>query len=196
VGTAQGRGGRPPLRTGGGSITSPRIHIECGLARTLLHGFASELAAPQRKLRQALEDADGLKFTVQKDGSVNYPISKVPLAPGTGTATPGAPVPFLPGQTGTDADPNQRKAEGIAEDIAAAVREANEIDGRYSSALGKLKAPPGLEVTEGMMADAAHDKGAAQQAAGKFVDKNKIPHGRSPAENKKWWDGLRDPCRR
>ncbi len=164
------------------------IHIECGLARTLLDGLASELAAPQRKLKNALDEATTAKFTVHEDGSVTYPVSQVPLAPGTGTATPGTQIPFLPGQAGTD--PNQRKAEGIAEDIAAAIREAHEIDGRYSLALAKLKAPPGLEVTDAMMADAAGDKGATQQAAGKYLDKNKIPHGNSPAENKKWWDSL------
>lgn len=49
------------------------VYTECGLVRTTLNSFAHELRAPQRKLRDALDDAGSLKFTVHEDGSVSYP---------------------------------------------------------------------------------------------------------------------------
>lgn len=49
------------------------IHAECGLVRTALNGFAAEVATPQSRLKQALEDAEGYGFTVHQDGSVSYP---------------------------------------------------------------------------------------------------------------------------
>ncbi|MFD5034396.1 alpha/beta hydrolase [Streptomyces sp. NPDC058405] len=167
------------------------IHTECGLIRTALNGLAAELAAPQRKLRQALEDAENLKFTVNPDGSVEYPVSPIaPLAPGSGTATPGAPIPLLPGRAEGGADVNKGKAEDIAERISAAVRDAAEIDGRYASALRRLKTTGGLQVTDAMLADAAQDTQALQKAAGKYADDSKIPQGKSPADNAAWWNGL------
>ncbi|MCP3822482.1 hypothetical protein NLX86_31670 [Streptomyces sp. A3M-1-3] len=169
------------------------IHTECGLIRTSLNGLAAELAAPQKKLKQALEDAENLKFTVHPDGSLEYPVSpsfvQVP-ASGTGTATPGAAVPLLPGAGEGGADPNKGKAEDIAERIADAIREANEIDGRYAGVLRKLKTTSGLVVDDKMLADAAQDTKNVQQAAGKYADDNKIPKDKSPAENAAWWKGL------
>ncbi|MFJ1748256.1 alpha/beta hydrolase [Streptomyces sp. NPDC088116] len=167
------------------------IHTECGLIRTALNGLAAELAAPQKKLKQALEDAENLKFTVKADGSVEYPHSPVaPLAPGNGTATPGAPIPLLPGKAEGGADANKGKAEDIAERISAALRDAAEIDGRYAGALRRLNTTGGLKVTDAMLADAAADTTALQQAAGKYADGAKIPQGKSPADNAAWWKGL------
>ncbi|MFV0129386.1 alpha/beta hydrolase [Streptomyces sp. HMX112] len=170
------------------------LHTECGLIRTALNGLATELAGPQKKLKQALEDAENLKFTVHADGSVEYPASAatpVPYAPGAkGTATPGAPIPLLPGKAEGGADPNKAKAEDIAERIATAVREAAEIDGRYAGVLGKLKAAPGLKVEAADLADVAQDTKGLQQAAGKYADGDRIPKGKSPAENAQWWNGL------
>lgn len=168
------------------------LHTECGLIRTALDGLATELAAPQKKLKQALEDAENLKFTVQPDGSVKYPTTvavTVPLAPGPGVARPGAPVPFLAGKGEGGGDPNKAKAEEIAEQIAGAVRDANEIDGRYAGVLRRLKSPAGLDVTNEMLVDAAADTKDVQKNA-KFLPESGIPKGKSPADNKKWWDGL------
>ncbi|MFI8517542.1 alpha/beta hydrolase [Streptomyces sp. NPDC085481] len=168
------------------------LHTECGLIRTALNGLAAELAAPQKKLKQALEDAENLKFTVKPDGSVDYPTQSFVLAPGTNTAHDGAPVPYAPGKgegVGS-ADANKGKAEDIAQRIGDAVREANEIDGRYAAALRELKAEPGLTVSDATLADAAKDTKAMQQAAGKYADDDKIPHGKSPKENADWWNGL------
>ncbi|MGA5193627.1 alpha/beta hydrolase [Streptomyces exfoliatus] len=168
------------------------LHTECGLIRTALNGLASELAAPQRKLKQALEDAENLKFTVKPDGSVEYPTDSLVLAPGNNTAEHGAPVPLAPGKgegVGS-ADANKGKAEDIAQRIGDAVREATEIDGRYAAALRRLKADPGLDVSDAALVDAAADTKALQQAAGKYADDDKIPHGKSPKENADWWNGL------
>ncbi|MFF1481093.1 alpha/beta hydrolase [Streptomyces sp. NPDC058301] len=168
------------------------LHTECGLIRTALDGLATELAEPQRKLKQALEDAENLKFTVESDGSVKYPTTvavTVPLAPGPGVARPGAPVPFLAGKGEGGGDPNKAKAEDIAERIAGAVRDAHEIDGRYAGVLRRLKAPAGLDVTNEMLVDAAADTKDVQKNA-KFLPESGIPKGKSPADNKKWWDGL------
>ncbi|GGT69005.1 MULTISPECIES: alpha/beta hydrolase [Streptomyces] len=168
------------------------LHTECGLIRTALNGLASELAAPQKKLKQALEDAENLKFTVKPDGSVEYPTQSSVLVPGTNTAQPGAPIPYKPGAAEGIGSPdaNKGKAEDIAERIGEAVREANEIDGRYAAVLRKLKAPPGLTVDDATLVDAAADTKAMQQAAGKYADDDKIPQGKSPKENADWWNSL------
>ncbi|MGW2299842.1 alpha/beta hydrolase [Streptomyces sp. NPDC001809] len=168
------------------------LHTECGLIRTALNGLAAELAAPQKKVKQALEDAENLKFTVKPDGSVEYPTDSFVLAPGNNTAQHGAPVPLAPGKgegVGSP-DANKGKAEDIAQRIGDAVREAAEIDGRYAAALRRLKAGPGLDVSSADLVDAAADTKALQQAAGKYADDDRIPHGKSPQENADWWNGL------
>lgn len=191
-------------------------HSECGLIRTTLESLAADLETPQRTLRQALEEAETLTFTVNEDGSVTYPppVSKdgtatpvvygpyapgkspvgpsVPFAPGAGggTARAGAPVPYLPGMGEGGGNPNKARAEDIAERIASAVRTAGEIDARYAPVLRKLKAPAGLEVTDAMLVDAAADMRAVRRAVGGFLDKKSIPHGKSPAQNRNWWDSL------
>ncbi|MFE0640590.1 alpha/beta hydrolase [Streptomyces sp. NPDC058877] len=168
------------------------LHTECGLIRTALNGLASELASPQKKLKQALEDAENLKFTVNADGTVTYPIQSSVLLSGSNTAHDGAPVPYLPGKAEGigSADANKGKAEDIAQRIGDAVREANEIDGRYASVLRKLKAGPGLTVSDETLADAARDTKAMQEAAGRYADDDEIPRGKSPKENADWWNGL------
>ncbi|MEU8757611.1 alpha/beta hydrolase [Streptomyces sp. NPDC048659] len=167
------------------------LHTECGLVRTALNGLASEMAAPQKKLKQALEDAENLKFTVQADGSVSYPTKSYVLK-GDQTARDGAPFPYLPGKAEGigSGDENKGKAEDIAQRIGDALREATEIDGRYAAALRQLKAEPGLTVSDETLADAARDTKAMQQAAGKYADDDAIPKGKSPKENADWWNGL------
>ncbi|WP_330338071.1 alpha/beta hydrolase [Streptomyces sp. NBC_00557] len=197
------------------------IHSECGLIRTTLESLAADLEGPQRKLKQALEDAEALKFTVNGDGSVTYPppVSKdgtlapvppgthppgkssaeplMPLAPGAGggTARAGASVPCLPGDGEGGGNPNKAMAEDVAERIAGAVREASEIDARYASVLRKLKAPAGLDVTDDMLIDAAEDMRTVRKTVAGHLDERKIPRGKSPAENRKWWDSLTDEQR-
>ncbi|MER7624358.1 alpha/beta hydrolase [Streptomyces sp. NPDC126503] len=180
------------------------LNTECGLIRTALNGLAHELAAPQKKLKRALEDAESLKFTVNADGSVTYPaggeslLDEKPLPGGSASSTPlylpglqqgggllnpPGPLPLGP------ANPNQAKAQAVADAIADAVREAGEIDSRYASALRKLKAEPGLTVNAETLADAAADTKALRKAAEKYADAA-IPDGASPKENAAWWNSL------
>ncbi|MGV9357303.1 alpha/beta hydrolase [Streptomyces misionensis] len=171
------------------------IHGECGLVRTTLSSLAHELSGAQKKLKQALDDAAGLKFTVNEDGSVDYPRStELPVASGapagSGVAEPGAPVPYLPGAGEANGDPNKGKAEDIAERISQAVTSAVEIDNRYARILRRLKAPDGLAVTDDMLLDEARDMGDVQKAVGDHLGKDSIPDGKSPADNKEWWDSL------
>ncbi|MEW2080700.1 alpha/beta hydrolase [Streptomyces sp. NPDC005283] len=170
------------------------IHTECGLIRTALNGLAGELAGPQKRLKDALAEAPKT-FTVNPDGSVEYPVSpsfiKVP-ASGSGTASPGAPVPLLPGRAEGGSDANKALAEQIAENIATALREADEIDGRYAGILRKLKIPDGvkgLDITDAMFIDAARDTKDLQKAA-KYREESEIPKDKSPAHNAEWWKGL------
>ena len=189
------------------------LHAECGLIRTALNGLAAELAAPQRKLKRALEDAENLRFTVHPDGSVEYPaggenlIDKKPIPGGSAHGSqfglfsptgpplqqyPNSPLLSPPGRFPAlgGGNPNQTKAQAVADSIAAAVREAAEIDGRYSGVLAQLKAEPGLKVDNKTLADAASDTKRLQDAAGKYAAASDIPQGKSADENAAWWKGL------
>lgn len=186
--------------------------IECGLISGALNGFSAEIFAPRRNLVEALEDAAALGFTVDVNGNVTYPAGgKNEIAgdeyPG-GTAVgnngmldpPGNPA--LRGRdgngmlTGTGPgtelrlpNPQAAKAQDIADRIAHAVRDANDIDAQYSEALKKLKAAPGLTVNTKTWADVAADIDAVSSAASDYI-KDHIPLDKSPADRKEWWDSL------
>ncbi|MCX4691288.1 alpha/beta hydrolase [Streptomyces sp. NBC_01408] len=179
------------------------IHAECGLVRTALNGFAAEVATPQSLLKAALEDAEGYGFTVHQDGSVSYPAGAPsspylkPAEAGTAGPTPGGPLlpgarnPLSPAPNGgLVINPNKAKAEGIAQRIASACRTAAEIDSRYRTTLSELKVERGLRVDDKVWADAAKDLQRTRDAAGKYLKDSDIPHGKSPAENTAWWNGL------
>ncbi|MFE4870222.1 alpha/beta hydrolase [Streptomyces sp. NPDC056682] len=177
------------------------IQIECGLVRTTLDSLAYELAGPQSKLRDALDDAAALKFTVGEDGSVSYPpggenpMTKQPL-PG-GSAMGGSPLMSRPPaltQTPpgfTDTNPNHAKAQAIADHIRDALQEAHRVDERFSATLAKLKAEPGLNVAGATLEDMAADAAAVREVADQYL-KNDIPTDKSPAERKAWWTYLTD----
>ncbi|MFC9888532.1 alpha/beta hydrolase [Streptomyces pilosus] len=181
------------------------VQVECGLITGALDGFASEIAAPKRRLTGALDDAAALAYTVHRDGTVTYPaggentLTRQPIPGGTvrgdnglitGNGTdftaPGL-VPNTP--QFKNPNPHHAKAVDIADRIAHAVREAREIDDRYGKALDKLKAAPGLTVDSKTWADVASDVGAVSTAAREYL-KDLIPTGKSPAERKEWWDSL------
>ncbi|NUK58702.1 alpha/beta hydrolase [Streptomyces lunaelactis] len=183
------------------------LHTECGLVRTALNGLASDLAEPQRQLKQTLEDAAGENFTVHEDGSISYPAAEVQDLTGAKKEVPGGKVqgsarlpleapalgeptrsPFLP------ANPNATKAQGIAARMARAVRSAAEIDGRYARTLDKLRAAKGLDVTKATLEDVFRDTDAVRTAADRYLDRG-IPQSKSPAEYRTWWDGLTDEQR-
>ncbi|MEV6674971.1 alpha/beta hydrolase [Streptomyces sp. NPDC051162] len=156
------------------------IHAECGLIRTALSGLAEELEGPQNKLKQALKDAEDLQFTVNPDGSVKFPPTeptKVPLLQQPARA---GGLPLM-----TQSDPNQAKAQEIADRISTALQDAAEIDGRYATALRKLNTNGKLDQTD--WADVARDMKDVRAAAGKHFSEDKIPKGKSPKENADWW---------
>ncbi|MEU4110071.1 alpha/beta hydrolase [Streptomyces sp. NPDC027717] len=189
--------------------------VECGLISGALNGFASEIAAPGRRLVEALEDAAALGYAISARGDVTYPAGgknqmtgdKVPG--GTAVGNNGMLSPsnralhgpdgsglYTPGTGGGAIDihhgnPHHAKAQDIADRIAHAVREATEIDERYSGALKRLKAAPGLSVNAKTWADVASDAGTVASAAREYLQDN-VPLDKSPADRKKWWDGLSD----
>ncbi|QEV06585.1 alpha/beta hydrolase [Streptomyces prasinus] len=187
--------------------------IECGLVSGTLNGFSSEIAAPRRRLLEALEDAAALEYPVSANGDVTYPAGgKNELTGGeipggtavgnNGMLNPGNRSIYGPGNnglytpsTGTSGfdphrgNPHAAKARDIADRIAHALREAGEVDERYSRALSKLKAAPGLKVDMKTWADAAADTKAVGVAAAGYL-KGDIPFDKSPAARKDWWDHL------
>ncbi|MFD7118585.1 alpha/beta hydrolase [Streptomyces sp. NPDC059922] len=170
------------------------VYTECGLVRTTLNSLAAELRAPQRRLREALEDARGLKFTVHEDGSVSYPaagentLTKEKLPGGTAAGSAAPPL-LAPPQALRSPNPHAARAQEIADAIARAVAEAREIDARYARALRKLTAPDGLRVTDAMWADVSGDATAVRGLADEYL-RDAIPADRSPAGRRAWWDGL------
>ncbi|MEV7684088.1 alpha/beta hydrolase [Streptomyces sp. NPDC088341] len=171
------------------------VYVECGLIRTTLNSLAHELRGAQRMLRAALDDADGLKFTVHADGSVGYPaagehlITRDKLPGGT---VEGSPLPRLlsPPPALTAPNPHAAKAQEIADTIACAVGEANRIDARYTATLLKLTAPrDGLPTSDAIWTDAHGDATAVRGLADEYL-RESIPREKSPAERRAWWDGL------
>ncbi|MEW2069044.1 alpha/beta hydrolase [Streptomyces sp. NPDC007346] len=174
------------------------IYTECGLLRTALNSLAHEIKAQQRALREALDDAAALKFTVHPDGSVTYPAAGEGLVDGkplAGGRAYGVPNPGLATPSGLVApNPNAAKAQDIADRVGRAVRTAADVDWRYAKILRALKAEDGLSVPAATWTDAAGDAAAVRQAASGYL-KQGIPHDASPAERKAWWEGLTDEQR-
>ncbi|MFE4019113.1 alpha/beta hydrolase [Streptomyces sp. NPDC059101] len=161
------------------------IQVESGLIRTALNGLSSELCAAQRKLEDAVADAEAEKFTVKPDGSVHWVSQSelIPLNPEQSTTADGPRVVLK-------TDLQRVKAQGYADRIGAAITDANEADAHYSQTLDRLKANNNLNVTDSDWADAQNDMSALRKSAGKYLQRNDIPKGKSPAENAKWWKGL------
>ncbi|MFI6894601.1 alpha/beta hydrolase [Streptomyces sp. NPDC050256] len=174
------------------------VYTECGLVRTTLNSLAHEMKAQQRALREALEDAQALRFTVHADGSVTYPeageglVDGRPLAGGTASAK-GAPG-LLPPSGLVAPNPNTAKAQDIADRVAKAVRTAAEVDWRFARILRKLKAEEGLKVPDRTWTDAAGDAAVVRDVAGGYL-RSGIPYDASPAARREWWAGLTDEQR-
>ncbi|MEU9947898.1 alpha/beta hydrolase [Streptomyces sp. NPDC047939] len=174
------------------------VYTECGLVRTTLNSLAHEMKAQQRVLREALEDAQALRFTVHADGSVTYPeageglVAGKPLAGGTASAK-GAPG-LLPPSGLVAPNPNTAKAQDIADRVAKAVRAAAEVDWRFARILRKLKAEEGLKVPDRTWTDAAGDAAVVRDVAGGYL-RSRIPYDASPAARREWWAGLTDEQR-
>lgn len=171
------------------------IYTECGLVRTTLNSLAQDLRGSQRQLRDALEEAAGLRLTVQTDGSVSYPeagedpITKEKMR--GGTASGHAYLRSAPPPGFTSPNPLAAKAQAIADRIARALSEAAETDARYTEALRKLVARDGdgLKVTDAMWADASADVAAVRALTADYL-RDAVPLAAPPAERLAWWQGL------
>ncbi|QIQ04019.1 alpha/beta hydrolase [Streptomyces liangshanensis] len=170
------------------------VYAECGLVRTTLNSLAHELRASQGALREALEDARALGFTVHPDGGVSFPpageswTTGRPLPGGRIAGSGAEPVPVVPAAYG-NVNPNEAKAQDVVDRIARALREARGIDERYAATLRRLTAPEGVKVSGAMWTDAYGDATAVRGAADGYL-RDAIPLDASPAERKAWWDGL------
>jgi hypothetical protein len=164
---------------------------QCGLVRTALNGLAGELRAAKRKLTDAIADAEGAGMSVGEDGSIHYTVKgQGPLLPGTGRAKPGeSAVPFTP----LLPSPEQRKAEGFAERIGDAVREATRVDHEYAGTLRQLITTATLKVTDSDWADSRKDRSAVGKAADDYLDP--VPKDRTPKQNAAWWKSLTEEQR-
>ncbi|MFD7863210.1 alpha/beta hydrolase [Streptomyces sp. NPDC059783] len=174
------------------------VYTECGLVRTALNSLAFEMRAQQRVLRDALDEAAALRFTVHADGSVTYPeageglIDGKPLAGGTVSA---GPAPGLLPPSGLVApNPHAARARDIADRVAAAVRTAGEIDWRFAGILRKLRAEEGLKVPDRTWTDAASDAASVRAAARGYL-RSAIPYDATPAARRTWWAHLTDEQR-
>ncbi|MFE0421458.1 alpha/beta hydrolase [Streptomyces sp. NPDC058953] len=197
------------------------VATECGLVRTALNGLSADLAGPQRQLRLALDEAAALAFTVNADGSISYPSAvvgsgegekRVPggIAQGSsrgpveppGAGEYGKPPQIVPYDPHGDrprfdlqVNPHARAAQDIADRIARAVRSAAAVDARYAKTLNGLRAPKGMDVTEATLADMRRDVADVRTSAGGYLAAA-MPEGASPAEYRRWWEGLDEEQRR
>lgn len=169
------------------------VYTECGLVRTTLNSLAHEMKTQQRALREALDDAAALRFTVHADGTVTYPAGGEGLIEGAplrgGTVASSGPPGLVPPSGLVAPNPNAAKAQDIADRVTGAVRAAAEIDWRYAGILRRLKAEEGLKVPDSTWKDAAADAAEVRDAAGAYLE-DAIPHDASPAERRDWWAGL------
>ncbi|GAA4702719.1 alpha/beta hydrolase [Streptomyces youssoufiensis] len=160
--------------------------VETGLIRTALNGLAGELRSAQKKLADAVADAEAEQFTVESDGSVHW-VDKDPAAPLAPHQSVRGSRPSV--VIGSDPDPKRAKAQEYADRIGAALREATEADARYARALGRLHADSDLNVSDAEWVDAQRDMAAVRDAAD-HVPAGDIPNDKSPRENAAWWKGL------
>ncbi|MCI3226800.1 alpha/beta hydrolase [Streptomyces sp. NP-1717] len=174
------------------------IYTECGLVRTTLNSLAQDLRGSQRRLRDALDEAAGLRFTVRTDGSVSYPeagedpLTKEKLRGGTAS---GHAYPLTAPTSGfTSPNPLAAKAQDIADRIARALSDAAETDARYTRTLRKLMAQDGLAVTDAMWTDASADATAVRALTADYL-RAAIPLDATASERLAWWQGLTEERR-
>ncbi|WP_329456614.1 alpha/beta hydrolase [Streptomyces sp. NBC_01497] len=172
------------------------VCVESGLVRTALRGLATDLKGAQRALRDALDAAETLRFTVHPDGSVSYP-----PAPSSGETLMGGDdgSELMAGgraagsgllQSATTAhglrapNPGAARAQEIADEIVRAVGEARAADARYTAELKGLMAGRAAGDADGVVVSGAMWRDAVADL------RQAVPADAEPAAYKTWWDGL------
>ncbi|MEU2720474.1 alpha/beta hydrolase [Streptomyces smyrnaeus] len=159
------------------------MQVQTGLIRTNIDLLQEILCKAKTKLNQTLQEAKREGFTVESDGSVSYSSAV--------TEDDDESKPY--GSTTNGADIKKMRAREIAQEIFDAVEQATEADKTYARVLRRLKADDELHVSSGDWNDTAADAEASRKAAAKTgPDLPHPPEGRSPKENKRWWDLLDD----
>ncbi|WP_244502294.1 alpha/beta hydrolase [Streptomyces oceani] len=170
--------------------------VECGLLGASFNAVATELRAVRKKLDTVLAEAESAGLTVRDDGSVSYPPAGREIDGKTpeGGFTRGFTDPTAKGVAAQAAyltpNPKAELAQQCADDIANAVREASEIDERWSPKIERLKAQKDLAITAKDWANVHGDQRAVQKVADEYLERESIPEGKTPGENAKWWQSL------
>ncbi|MFF8789990.1 alpha/beta hydrolase [Streptomyces sp. NPDC015125] len=171
--------------------------VECGVVSTALNALAADLQTAKKKLDAAVADAEGEKFTVEKDGSVTYPAAgdeyrgKTPPG-GTANGVTDETAKALNRQAANfDPNPHFARAQAYADRITAALEEATTADEKWAPKLRSLKADDDLTVSAADWVDAKKDTGGVSDAAEHYLDSIKEPpkHG-APQDNAEWWKHL------
>ncbi|MGW1761623.1 alpha/beta hydrolase [Streptomyces mirabilis] len=176
--------------------------VESGLVGAALDGFAYDLEAAKKKLDAAVGNAQAEKLTVHSDGSISYPPGGKEV---DGELPEGGTVTGLTDSTASavgrqaanfDPNPNHRRAQEYADQIADALKEATEADEKWAPKLRALKADDDLTVSDRDWVDVKKDTGGVLKAAEDYLDSVEEPpkHG-TPKENAEWWKSLTDEQR-
>ncbi|MFI0976123.1 alpha/beta hydrolase [Streptomyces sp. NPDC021093] len=174
------------------------VQTECGLISSALTAFSYEMEAAKKKLDGALADAQAGGLTVNADGSVSYP-------PGgeqgkDGKTPEGGKSVSLADDTASavrrqaanlDPNPKARLAQDCADRIAAALKEATEVDTKWAPKLRALKADDDLTVSDRDWADVSSDSKGVEAAGKEYLDSLPQPPAKGdPKANAEWWKGL------
>ena len=180
------------------------MQTECGLVSTALNGFAFEMALAKRNLDTALEDAQANSYTVNANGSVNFPPGQKPGA--EKEAAGGTVTGNVGGNATSDAlerqavnlhpNPHYGRALGHANRIADALQEAADADAKWAPKLRALKADDDLVVSDRDWVDAKADKAGVIQAASPYLESIEAPpKDGTPDQNAAWWKSLTEEQR-
>ncbi|MGC5343183.1 alpha/beta hydrolase [Streptomyces sp. DT171] len=178
------------------------VQVECGLISAALNGFAYDMAAAKKKLESAVAEAHAADFSVNSDGSVGYPAgdTKVdgtfPAAGNAHGATDPASAAIYRQAAGFDPNPYYARAQGYADRISAAIKEAAEVDSAWAPKLRALTADDDLTVSDRDWVDVRKDTEGVLKGAEHYLGTiGTPPEGNSPEENAKWWNDLSDEQR-
>ncbi|MFD5041325.1 alpha/beta hydrolase [Streptomyces sp. NPDC058377] len=168
--------------------------VECGLISAALNAFALELRLAKVKLDLAVGDATDAHLQVREDGSISY--AAWSGQPGNVSIPGGIVSGGTPLVQGPGINPNHNAAQTYANRISEAVKEATEVDTKWSAKLKNLEADDDLTVSDRDWINTRHDMRSTLKGAADYL--NLIlepPKDGTPEENAKWWEGLTEEQR-